>query len=163
MFNFLKREQFECRELWSILNKADRAISLQNVLAEASPELRAHSARCDECHRRIDELAATRELLATLQPQSEISRPFFASRVMSAIAAREAELSRTINAWTLIPKLASRVTWAAALAILMAVTLFYQKPATPPLGTEPSPESLFDNSPSSATHDDVLVSMVEQK
>ena len=163
MFNFSKREEFECRELWNILDQADRATTLQNVLAEVSPELRAHAARCDECRKRIDELTATRDLLATLQPESEISRPFFLSRVMSAIAAREAELGRAINAWMLVPKLASRVAWAAGLAILMAVTLFYQKPATPPLGMEPSPESLFDNSQSSASHDDVLVSMVEQK
>jgi len=82
---------------------------------------------------------------------------------MSAIAAREAELSRAINAWTIIPKLASPVAWAAGLAILMAVSLFYQKPATSQLRAEPSPESLFDNAPAPANHDDVLVSMVEQK
>lgn len=163
MFNFLMRKQFECRELWNILDSADRTVPLQDVLAEAAPELRAHAAHCEKCHERIEELAAVRELLAPVPPQSTITRPFFASRVMSAIAAREAELSRTLNAWTLIPKLASRVAWAAALAILVAVSLFYQKPAISQLGTEPTPESLFDNSPSPASHDDVLVSMVEQK
>jgi hypothetical protein len=163
MFNFIRREQFECRQLWNMLDSADRAVSLQNVLAEATPTLRAHAAQCDECHKRIEELSTARELLASWQPQAGISRPFFASRVMSAIAAREAELSRAINAWTIIPKLASRVAWAAALAILIAVGLLYQKPATSQLRTEPSPESLFDNAPSSASHDDVLVSMVEQE
>jgi len=162
MFNFQRPEPFECRELWNTLENADRTVPLQSALAEATPELRAHASQCDECHKRIEEFAATRELLAPFQPQSDISRPFFASRVMLAIAAREAELSRAMNAWTLIPKLASRVAWAAALAILIAVSLLYQKPATSPLRTEPSPESLFDNSPSSASHDDVLVSMVEQ-
>lgn len=163
MFNFLRREQFECHQVWNILDNADRAIALQDVLAGATPALRAHAAQCDECHKRIEELTATRELLTPWQPQSGISRPFFASRVMSAIAARETELSRAINAWTLIPKLASRVAWAAALAILIAVSLLYQKPSTSQLRTEPSPESLFDNAPSSASHDDVLVSMAERK
>ena len=163
MFGLPKRQRFECRELWQVLDGADRAKPLQSVLAEFTPEQQAHAANCAGCHTRIEELAATRELLAPLQSQSGVSRPWFASRVMSAIAAREAELSRSINAWTLIPKLASRVAWAAGLAILMAVSLFYQKPATSQLGTEPSSESLFDNAPSPANHDDVLVSMVEQK
>ncbi len=163
MFNLLKRQRFECRELWNILDNADHAIVWQSALAQATPEQQAHAAQCDECRTRLEELGATRELLAPLQPHSGISRPWFTSRVMSAIAAREAELSRAINAWTIIPKLASRVAWAAGLAILMAVSLFYQKPATSQLGTEPSPESLFDNAPSPASHDDVLVSMVEQK
>jgi hypothetical protein len=163
MFNFLKREPFECRALWNILDNADRAVPLQNVLAEATPEQRAHVAQCAQCHKRIEDMAAARELLTPLQPQSTISRPFFASRVISAIAVREAELSRAVNAWMLIPKLASRVAWAAALAILVAVSLFYQKPGTSQLRAEPSTESIFDNSPSPANHDDVLVSMVEQK
>jgi hypothetical protein len=161
MFSLLKRQRFECRELWQVLDSVDPAIPRQSLLAAATPELQVHAANCDECHTRLDELAATRELLASLQPQSAISRPWFASRVMSAIAAREAELSRAIDAWTIVPKLASRLAWAAALAILMAVSLLYQKPATSQRVTEPSPESLFDNAPSPANHDDVLVSMVE--
>ncbi len=163
MFNLLNRQRFECRELWHVLDHANHAIPWQSVLADATPEQQAHAAQCEECRKRLEELAATRDLLAPMQPQSAISRPWFASRVMSAIAVREAELSRAINAWTIIPKLASQVAWAAGLAILMAVSLFYQKPATSQLGTEPSPESLFDNAPSPANHDDVLVSMVEQK
>ena len=161
MFSLLKRQRFECRELWHILDSVDPATPRQSLLAEATPELQAHAARCEECRQRIEELAATRDLLAHLRPQSAISRPWFSSRVMSAIAAREAELARAIDTWTIVPKLASRLAWAAALAILMAVSLFYQKPATSQRGPEPSPESLFDNAPSPANHDDVLVSMVE--
>lgn len=161
MFSLLRRQRFECRKLWEILDNGDPATPAKSVLAGATPELQAHAAHCGECHRRLEELSATRKLLALLQPQSAISRPWFASRVLSAIAAREAELSRTIDAWMIIPKLASRVAWAAALAILVAVSLLYQKPSTSQLRTEPSPESLFDNAPSPANHDDVLVSMVE--
>ncbi len=163
MFNLLKRQKIECRELWDVLDNADHTTSWQSALAQATPAQRAHAAQCGDCRTRLEELAATRDLLVPLQTQSGLSRPWFASRVMSAIAVREAELSRAINAWTIIPKLASQVAWAAGLAILMAVSLFYQKPATSQLGTEPSPESLFDNAPSPANHDDVLVSMVEQK
>jgi hypothetical protein len=163
MFGLPKRQRFECRELWQVLDGAGRAQPRQSVFAELTPEHQAHAANCEECHARIEELATTRELLSPLQSQSSVSRPWFASRVMSAIAARETELSRAINPWTLIPKLASQVAWAAGFAILMAVSFFYQKPATSQLGTEPSSESLFDNAPSPANHDDVLVSVVEQK
>ena len=163
MFSLLKRQKIACRELWDILESGDRAIPWQSALARATPEQQAHAAHCKGCRERLEELAATRDLLAPLQPPSGISRPGFPSRVMSAIAAREAKLSRAINAWTIIPKLASRVAWVAAMAILMAVSLFYQKPVTSQLGTEPSPELLFDNAPSPANHDDVLVSTVEWK
>jgi hypothetical protein len=163
MFNLLKRQRFECRELWNVLDTADPTTPWQSALAQATPEQQAHAARCEECQKRIEEFAATRDLLAPLPSQSGISRPWFNSRVMLAIVAREAELGRAINVWAIIPKLASRVAWASTLAILMAVTLFYQKPATSQLGTEPSPESLFDNAPSPTNHDDVLVSMVEQE
>jgi hypothetical protein len=163
MFGLLKRQQFECRELWDVIDHTGHITSWQSALAQTTPAQRAHAAQCDDCHRRLEELATARDLLAPLQSQSGISRPWFSSRVMSAIAARETELSRAVNPWTLIPKLASRVAWADGFAILVAVSLLYQKPATSQLGTEPSSESLFDNAPSPANHDDVLVSMVEQK
>jgi hypothetical protein len=162
MFSLLKR-QLECRELWEVLENADRSRPWQSVLAEATPEQRAHAAICGECHRRLEDIAATRDLLSVVPPQSDISRPWFASRVMSAVAAREAELGRALSAWAVVPKLASRLAWATALAILMVVTLIYQKPTAPPSPGEPSPESLFDNSPSQASHDDLLISMVEKE
>jgi len=163
MFSLLKQQRLECSELWEVLENADRAKPWQSVLAEATPEQRAHAAICGECHRRLEELAATRDLLSAVPSQTDISRPWFASRVMSAVAAREAELSRALSAWAVVPKLASRVAWATALAILMVVTLIYQKPTVPPSPGEPSPESLFDNSPSQASHDDLLTSMVEKE
>ena len=163
MFSLLKRKRLECSELWEAFENADRAKPWQSILAEATPEQRAHAATCDECHRRLEDFAATRDLLNAVQSQSDISRPWFASRVMSAVAAREAELGRALSAWAVIPRLASRVAWATALAILMVVTLIYQKPTVPPSPGEPSPESLFDNSPSQASHDDLLISMVEKE
>jgi len=163
MFRVLKRQRLECSELWEVLENADRAKPWQSVLAEATPEQRAHAAICGECHRRLEELAATRDLLSAVPSQTDISRPWFASRVMSAVAAREAELSRALSAWAVVPKLASRLAWATALAILMVVTLIYQKPTVPPSPGEPSPESLFDNGPSQASHDDLLISMVEKE
>jgi len=163
MFRLLKRKRLECSELWEAFENADRAKPWQSILAEATPEQRAHAATCDECHRRLEDFAATRDLLNAVPSQSDISRPWFASRVMSAVAAREAELGRALSAWAVVPRLASRVAWATALAILMVVTLIYQKPTAPPSPGEPSPESLFDNAPSQASHDDLLISMVEKE
>lgn len=160
MFGLLKGQPLECRNLWDVLENADPATPWQSVLA---PEQRAHAAHCDECHQRLEDLMATREILGPLESQSDISRPWFASRVMSAIAAREAELSRALSAWTFVPRLASRVAWAAALAILMAVGLFYQKPMPPPAAGDSSSESLFDSAPSQASHDDILISMAEKE
>ncbi len=47
---------------------------------------------------------------------------------MAAIAARKAELSRAADTWTFLPKLAARLTWASAIALLLASGWLYQKP-----------------------------------
>jgi hypothetical protein len=83
---------------------------------------------------------------------------------MSAIEARETELSRLATAWTLVPKLASRLAWVSAVAILVAGTWLYRKPApSPPAQTaaEASVESVFETSPP-PNQDDMLLSAVEK-
>jgi len=78
---------------------------------------------------------------------------------MAAIAVRESSLRRSQEAWTVVPKLAARLTWISALALLLAGTWLYQSPSsTQKSGNESGMETLFDTPSTSAPQDDVLIS-----
>ncbi len=89
--------------------------------------------------------------------RAALPEPWFAPRVMAAIAARESELRQSLEAWAAVPRLAARLTWISGLALLVASTWLYQLPKfTPISGNESAVESLFDSSQSSASQDDVV-------
>jgi hypothetical protein len=83
---------------------------------------------------------------------------------MAAIAARKAELSRASDTLTFLPKLAARLTWISAIALLLASGWLYQKPvSTPPqpVVTDLTGEPLSDSA-TPANNDEVLVSLSEK-
>lgn len=127
----------------------------------ASQEMLEHSAKCADCAAAAEELLESRELLSALPRESAALLPWFAQRVMAAIAAREAELRQSFDAWSLVPKLALRLTWISAIALVLASTWFLQQRATIPL----RPAADITGEPQHAapmTNDDVLVSLAEQ-
>jgi len=125
MWGLLKGTVTECSRFRDALEKnAD--------VAALSPALRGHLSACPECHGALDDLNASRTLLQGLPSQAETPRPWFAARVMAAIAAREAELRRPVDAWTVVPRLAAKLTWASALALLLASTWLYERPKPMP-------------------------------
>jgi hypothetical protein len=165
MTSLFRRRKGECNNFRDALNEVAGAATIQELLADASPQQRAHAAACEDCRKASEELLATRLLLSALAPQMDVPRPWFASRVMSAIAARGTESIRLAAAWTVVPKLALRLAWVSAVAILVASTWLYQKPVTSPTGqtgADPSAETLFETPSQQANQDDVLVSMVEK-
>jgi hypothetical protein len=164
VFSLLRRQKGECGTLRDALGEVAGAATLQELLSHATTQQRAHVAACDDCHKALEEFLATRRLLSAIEPQVDVPRPWFASRVMSAIAARETESSRLATAWTLVPKLASRLAWVSAVATLVAGTWLYRIPITSPPGqngTDASIESIFEASPL-PHQDDVLPAMVEK-
>jgi hypothetical protein len=77
---------------------------------------------------------------------------------MAAIAAKESELRQSLDAWDAVPRLAARLTWLSALALLVASTWLHQLPKpTPVSGNEGAVESLFDSPQSSAPQEDVVL------
>jgi hypothetical protein len=108
----------------------------------------------------VDDILMTRAILRDMPRHAEVSAPWFAPRVMAAIAAKESELRQSLEAWAAIPRLAARLTWVSALALLLASTWLYESPkfaqnVAQNSGTQSTVESLFDSPQSSAT-DDVL-------
>jgi len=142
----------QCRHLRDSLETSESAAALQ-------PSLQRHLADCVGCRTVADELFASRALLRKMPARRVEPGPWFAARVMAAIAARESTVQKSLEAWTVVPKFAARLTWISALALLLAGTWFYQSPrsASKP-GNENTIESLFDMTPNAAPQDDAIIS-----
>jgi hypothetical protein len=159
MWNFVKRK-FATQENDDCSRFRD---SLEEVACGgASREMLEHSASCEDCAAAAEELLESRELLRALPRESGVRMPWFAPRVMAAIAAREAELRQSLDAWSVVPKLALRLTWISAVALMLASAWFLQRPTTVPSrpATDITGEPVQNAAP--LTNDDVLLSLAEK-
>lgn len=158
MWDLLKTNRGECSRFLDSIEGTASADALSPALAE-------HAASCKDCRAAADELFASRALLKALPREMEVSRPWFAPRVMAAIAARESELRRSFDAWTAVPRLAAKLTWVSALALLLTSTwLMGRPPATParPVLTDLTGEPVIESAPAPVSNDEVLVSLTEK-
>jgi len=156
MWNPLKKSDAECDRLRESLEE----ISDGGALPE---ELRKHASECQDCEDAVDELTASRALLSALPRQVEAG-PWFVRRVMAAIAARESELRRSIDTWVIVPKLARRLTWVSALALVLAGTWLFGQPASTPSGpvvTDITGEPAYENT-APVNNDELLLSLAEK-
>jgi hypothetical protein len=168
MINFLNKRKAECRGFQMQLDDAagasPSAKSLTELVASAPIALKEHVTGCADCRAAAENILAARALLAELPSYAATAGPWFAPRVMAAIAARKAELSRAADTWTFLPKLAARLTWASAIALLLASGWLYQKPVSTsakPVATDITGEPVADTA-TPATNDEVLVSLSEK-
>jgi hypothetical protein len=124
-----------------------------------SAEQQEHLAECTECQAFADDMLMSRTILRDVPVPAAAPGPWFAPRVMAAIAARESELRQSLEAWAAVPRFAARVTWISALALLLAGGWLYESPKfAQTSGNQTTAESIFD-SPQSQAADDVLPSM----
>ena len=145
------RQHDACRRLRDLLEDAPAARVL-------SAEQQKHLAGCTECQAFADDLLMSRAILKDV-PAAAAPGPWFAPRVMAAIAAREAELRQSLEAWAAVPRFAARLTWISAVALLLAGGWLYESPKfAQPSGNQTTAESIFD-SPQSQASDDVLLPM----
>ena len=157
MWGLVKKNGGECSRFLASIESSAGANALTPVMAE-------HAASCKDCRDAVHELLATRALLEALPREEEVARPWFAPRVMAAIAARELELRRSLDAWTAVPNLAAKLTWVSALALLLTSTWLIGWPLftpTRPVVTDLAGEPVIENTPTPATNDDVLGSLTE--
>jgi hypothetical protein len=148
-----RKKEKECRSLRDILES-----SLETSALSAAQQ--KHLVACPECQEVADDILMTRSILGDMPRHAEVSAPWFAPRVMAAIAAKESELRQSLEAWAAVPRFAARLTWVSALALLLASTWLYESPKSAQnvaqsSGSQSAVESLFD-SPQSAATDDVL-------
>ena len=135
--------------------------ALENVAVTAlSSAQQEHLTACPACQEASANISTSHIVLRDVTARATSPGPWFAPRVMAAIAARESELRQSLDAWAAVPRLAARLTWISALALLLASTWLYQLPKPTPIsGNESAMESLFDSSQSSAPQEDVVLPM----
>jgi hypothetical protein len=153
--------------MWNLLRmrkNQDKCSRLRDALedvadmAALSSAQREHLAACPECQEAWSDISTSRIVLRDVPARAASPGPWFAPRVMAAIAARESDLRQSLDAWAAVPRLAARLTWLSALALLVASTWLYQLPKPTPIsGSESAVESLFDSPQSSAPQEDVVL------
>ena len=165
-----KKNRTQCREfrghLEDALGVAPDAKVMAELLAAVPAAMKEHAAACADCRTAAENVLKSRALLSGLSSRALLGGPWFPTRVMAAIVARASERTRTADTWSFLPKLAARLTWASALALLLASGWLYQRPvvntaAIKSVETDITGEPLRDNTPPS-TNDEVLVSLAEQ-
>jgi hypothetical protein len=169
MWNLLNKNREACSQFQDALEAAASAGSLaatpEELRAALSAPCQKHAESCAECRAAVEELLTTRALLRALPARSKTPAPWFAPRVMAAIAAKEAELRRMGSPWAAVPRFASRLALASAATLLVVSTWVYQRPVAAPAkppSAEALPESLFDSSQPALSQDDILVSLAER-
>src|SRR3984893_2407649 len=127
--------------MWDLLRirkKLDECGRLRDALegaadiAALSPAQQEHLAACPDCQAAADEVFMSRRLLRGMPPVAATPAPWFAPRVMAAIAARDAGLLGWLDAWAALPRLAARLTCVSALALVLAGTWLYHAPKSTP-------------------------------
>jgi hypothetical protein len=165
MWKFLKGK--ECKRFQDGLEESaaarPEAGNLQELHAVMAPAEREHVAVCVGCREAARDILASREIFTKMTTASVEAGPGFAARVMNVIAAREREFASLANAWSEVPRFASRLAWASAIVLLVGSTWLYEKPApvaNHPVTVAASQESLFETAPP-ANQDDVLIGVTE--
>jgi len=163
MWNLLKKSDGECGKVRDLLEDSAAARPDAASIGELSEVLSAsaqtHIAACVSCQEAAQDLLATREIFKGVASSLEMERPWFATRVMAAIAARERELSEAASTWLAVPRFASRLALASGALLLVASTWLYERPVPAPSQQArnlAAQESLFD-APPPVNQDDVLV------
>ena len=160
MWNKLK-ENGECKRFRDGLEEAaakmENAISVERLLADLSDEQRKHVTACMDCRQAANDLVKVKALFGAASFGEE-ERPWFAPRVMAAIASREKELAERVSSWAEFPRFASRLAWVAAILLLAGTTWFYEAVVRVPSYAATGQESIFE-APQQTTPDDVLVGM----
>jgi hypothetical protein len=167
MWNLLKKSDTECGKLLDLLEESAAArpdaTRFEEFIEGWPAAQRAHIAACASCQEAAQHLLATRKIFKGVASYAEMERPWFATRVMAAIAARERELTEAASTWLAVPKFASRLAIASGALLLVASTWLYERPVQSTSqhdNTLAAQESIFE-APPPVNQDDVLLNTPE--
>jgi hypothetical protein len=168
MWDLLKKRNEECEHVLDLLEDPGaapaRARSVAELLEALAPAQRTHVAACPSCRDAIRDVFEAREIVRGVVPRAQEPGPWFVTRVMAAIAAKEKQLSEVTKTWLAVPKFASRLAFASCAVLLVASTWVFENRSTTvkQSSTLASQESLFETPQSSANQDDILISVAER-
>lgn len=121
MENLLDRESKACRSFRDALEelpvKGDARMSVQERLEQLPASEAKHAEECEACRTALEEFAETRNALARMA--MPVAGPWFTSRVMAAIAAKEREDAVQDGVWNSVRKLAPRLVAVSALLLVV--------------------------------------------
>jgi hypothetical protein len=148
---FLKRRDSGCELLRDAIEDLKDREAIPATLAQ-------HMASCAECRAAVDELFESRALLSALPGQTDAGRPWFAARVMAAIDEQESKLEKSLEPWIVVPRLASRLAWVSALALLLSGSWLVERRSAVStwMPTDLAGETYVDRHPVPVDNDDVL-------
>jgi hypothetical protein len=175
-----KKQQALCAEYREALEdlrvRIGRAEGAAELKSNLPTEVLAHAQICESCLEADDIFWESRDLLVghsavkgAAQEKSAELMPWFASRVMARIAERETEVRAASAEWSgAVTRLASRLAWISALALVVAGSLVYDRQprtessAMVSQAPAEAPQYLFDGAAAPSNVDDALAAPVER-
>ena len=170
MWDLLKKGREDCARFQDLLEgSADgrpQASQLEELMEGLPRSQREHVAHCGRCREAGEDHFAARKVFTGVDSRADAGGPWFAARVMRAIAARERELAISPSPWSVVPHFASRLAWVTAIVLLAGSSWLYEKSfrasVPPPSGAAINQEYIFEAPQPPPNQDDVLISMAEK-
>ena len=160
MFELRKTKNEDCEQFLEELEllPAEKIIASE-YLRRMSLEARKHAQLCAGCDEAVREVVEARlalqPLILATRGQEEPAGPWFASRVMAVIAAKEREVEEHNSVWINVRKLAPRLVAISALLLMLGGTWALQlSQSDRSVSMRPAAEGLFEAFP--AYNDDLM-------
>ena len=129
------------------------------LLGPVNEATRGHAEVCEDCRAAVEAMSLTRRELARLSEAALEPGPWFTTRVLGAIRAKESEIEEKKNGvWVSVRRLAPRLVAVCTLLLVLGGTWALEvRKAEEARQAEMRPvESLFDSTASTPLNDDVL-------
>jgi hypothetical protein len=145
-------------ELERVSFAGEGTVSAGEILEEVSAEARAHVARCAGCREAVEQFAETRNLLRPLTEKQAEPGPWFVTRVMAAIAAREQDEERE-GVWVNVRRLGPRLVAVCTLLLVLGGTWAIRVRHTEVEQSKADGygEALFEPGGAASFNDDVMI------
>jgi predicted anti-sigma-YlaC factor YlaD len=159
MGNLLNRDELNCRRFLDALEEMPTSGNTRKSAEEWRAELPAaeeeHAGRCEACRTALEEFAETRNALAGMAVKEP--GPWFATKVMAAIGAREAEQEARDGVWISVRRMAPRLVALSALLLVLGGSWALELRKADGLNADRrGGDAVFDSSATATWYDDGL-------
>jgi hypothetical protein len=160
MFELRKTKNEDCEQFLEELELLPaEKITASEYLRRMSLEARKHAQLCAGCDEAVREVVEARwalqPLILATRGQEEPTGPWFVSRVMAVIAAKEREVEEHNSVWINVRRLAPRLVAISALLLMLGGTWALQlSQSDRSVSMRPAAEGLFEAFP--AYNDDLM-------